>query len=145
MESIPIGPVYNDSRYKTCLLPGSSTGNLQVWGDNYVHAAYGLDTSNIWIHGVATVAIWLFIVTVNTLGREFYSPSKGGFIRKVYKGGKAPKVNTAKDEENQIKLVRKAQEDIGSKLTMVCSLFMSCLHPSLEECFPGQISDIQSK
>lgn len=138
--SVPIGPIYNNSNYKACALAGSSPGSPIVDGRSYLDAAFGIKTSEIGINVVAVFVIWIIYCIINTIGKQFYHPSKGGFIKKIYKGGNAPKVNTAEDEENQIKLVRKAQENIGSTLTLVrseerslCNLF------SLEEFSLGQI------
>lgn len=121
--SIPAGPGYNDTAYKSCVLPGSNPGDMYVQGKDYIKASYGINSDQMAISAVATVLLWILYITINSLGKEFLNHSKGGFIRKVYKGGKAPKINTKEEEEKQISIISEAQKHLATMLTnQVCLL-----------------------
>lgn len=117
--AIPAGPMYNDSNYRACFLPGSSPGSPYVSGDIYLHTAYAIETNEVWINALAPLLFWFVYIIINVIGRQFVDPSSGGFVRKVFKGGNAPKALTQEEEANRNKLVREAQANIASVMTLV--------------------------
>lgn len=115
--SVPQGPGYNNTAFQTCILAGSIPGELSVRGEDYINAAYGIDSNDLAISAVATLLLFILFATINIIGNEFINHSKGGFIRKVYKGGNAPKTNTKEEELKQNDIVSEAQKHLETLLT----------------------------
>eukprot|EP01114_Cavostelium_apophysatum_P010052 TRINITY_DN2344_c0_g1_i2.p1 TRINITY_DN2344_c0_g1~~TRINITY_DN2344_c0_g1_i2.p1 ORF type:complete len:923 (+),score=187.48 TRINITY_DN2344_c0_g1_i2:174-2942(+) len=121
--SIPYGTNYTDERYKSCSLPGNKPGKSVVQGDDYLEAVTGFDASKLAINVIAIVLIWVGIVIVNVLVTEFVDHVKGGFVKKIYKNGNAPAINTEEAELEQQQIVERAQNNLGSTLTLTGGIF----------------------
>ncbi|KAI8876069.1 hypothetical protein K501DRAFT_201265, partial [Backusella circina FSU 941] len=91
-NSVPYGPSYTDQDYKSCILPGAQPGAPYVLGDDYLAAAYGYYTWQLWINFAAVVLFFIFFTIITALAMEYVDLQKEGSITKVYKKGKAPKV-----------------------------------------------------
>ncbi|KAI9474016.1 MAG: ABC-2 type transporter-domain-containing protein [Benjaminiella poitrasii] len=89
--SVPYGPTYTDSAYKTCNLAGATPGANTVSGDVYLHVAYGYETWQRWIDFVAVLLFFGFFTLITALAMEYVELQKEGSITKVYKTGRAPK------------------------------------------------------
>lgn len=103
---VPYGPSYTDPTHQACAIVGAEQGQLFVTGDQYLEAAYGYKTSQMSIDIIAVFLFWLFFIVLNMIAMEKITWVTGGFVKKVYKRGKAPKHT---DEEELIRL-RNAQE-----------------------------------
>ncbi|CAO3689827.1 unnamed protein product [Umbelopsis vinacea] len=103
---VPAGPTYTDPAHQACTIVGAAPGQLFVTGDQYLEAAYGYKTSQMSIDIIAVFLFWLLFIVLNMIAMEKITWVTGGYVKKVYKKGKAPKHT---DEEELIRL-RDAQE-----------------------------------
>ncbi|EGG19464.1 hypothetical protein DFA_00041 [Cavenderia fasciculata] len=96
--AIPYGPTYQQqSSYRTCPIPGSVPGQLSISGESYL---------KIYL-------FWVLFIILNMFALEFIDWTSGGYTKKVYKKGKAPKINDSNQEEKKInKMVQEANENI---------------------------------
>jgi ABC-type multidrug transport system permease subunit/ABC-type multidrug transport system ATPase subunit len=101
-NSVPYGPTYTDSAYKTCALPGATPGQDYVSGDVYLHVAYGYETWQRWIDFVAVLLFFFLFTILTALAMEYIDLQKEGSITKVYKAGKAPKEVDASAQLDQV-------------------------------------------
>ncbi|ORX75152.1 ABC transporter G family protein [Basidiobolus meristosporus CBS 931.73] len=106
----PSGPSYNDPAHQVCVLAGAKPGQLSVTGGDYLYATYGYKTSQLAIDIIAVLLFWLFFVGCNMLAMEKIHWVTGGFVKKVFKRGKAP----SHSDEEELKRVREAQEAYDS-------------------------------
>jgi ABC-type multidrug transport system permease subunit/ABC-type multidrug transport system ATPase subunit len=101
-NSVPYGPTYTDSAYKTCIVQGATPGQDFFTGDEYLHNIYGYETWQRWIDFVAVVLFFLFFTAMTALAMEYIDLQKEGSVTKVYKAGKAPKQLDLEDQFNQV-------------------------------------------
>jgi hypothetical protein len=93
-SAIPYGNNYTDPDFRVCPFPGALPGDLVIYGDDYLVSElnYDPELQVLWIFVV--VALWLLFTFCNCLAIEFLEFTGGGYTRKVYKRGKAPKAGT---------------------------------------------------
>ncbi|EGG24321.1 ABC transporter G family protein [Cavenderia fasciculata] len=113
--AIPYG-AYNDPRYRTCAIPGATPGILQVSGEAYLQAGYSFRADDISYNTVIVYIWWISLTILNMFAIEFFDWTKGGYTKKVYKQGKAPKINDLEEEKSQAKIVKEANENVGKTL-----------------------------
>eukprot|EP01114_Cavostelium_apophysatum_P000345 TRINITY_DN10328_c0_g2_i1.p1 TRINITY_DN10328_c0_g2~~TRINITY_DN10328_c0_g2_i1.p1 ORF type:complete len:933 (+),score=266.58 TRINITY_DN10328_c0_g2_i1:78-2801(+) len=121
--SVPYGINYTDSAYRSCTLPGNKPGVSYVEGEDYLHAVTGFNSSELKINIIAILLLWIVLVVVNVLVTEFIDHAKGGYIKKVYKAGNAPAINSEQAEREQNLLVEKAQQNLSNTLTLTGGIF----------------------
>lgn len=103
---IPMGATYNNSLYRVCSLPGALPGETFVRGEVYLKEVYDFDVDTLSIDIIAILLFWILFTVINAIAVEKLEWTHGGFMRKLYKRGKAPKPN---DDEVQLELTRKAE------------------------------------
>ncbi|PRP76487.1 hypothetical protein PROFUN_15157 [Planoprotostelium fungivorum] len=119
---LPAGPEYTDPAYRVCALPGSVAGQTQTDGRVYVQTALDFNTDQMSIDIAAVCFLWIFFVAVNCLAVEYLQWTSGGFTRKVYKGGKAPRENQIEDADR--KDISPSSGELERVMTMSGSVFM---------------------
>ena len=90
---VPMGPTYNNSLYRVCALSGAQPGLTQVRGEDYLKAVYDFDVDQRAISIVAILLLWFLFTLINAIAVEKIEWTHGGFMRRLYKRGKAPKSN----------------------------------------------------
>eukprot|EP01114_Cavostelium_apophysatum_P016393 TRINITY_DN464_c0_g2_i1.p1 TRINITY_DN464_c0_g2~~TRINITY_DN464_c0_g2_i1.p1 ORF type:complete len:1450 (+),score=441.85 TRINITY_DN464_c0_g2_i1:26-4351(+) len=114
--TVPAGPTYTDMDHKACVLAGSTPGSPTVTGDQYLKAAYDLNSDNLGLYIMALILFWLLFLVIDFIGLEYVQWVKGGFIKRVYRHGNAPKIESEADEKENQRLVAQATENLGSAL-----------------------------
>lgn len=120
---IPAGPGYNstlilltrnlvftfpaDSDYRVCALPGAAPGATVVHGDIYLEQVYQFKVDELAIDIIAVMLFWILFTIVNAIAVEKIEWTHGGFMRRLFKRGKAPKQN---DDAAEMEIARKAAE-----------------------------------
>lgn len=66
---------------------------------------YEFDVDDLAIDIIAVLLFWIFFTVVNALAVEKIEWTHGGFMRRLYKRGKAPKQN---DDAAEAEIARKA-------------------------------------
>lgn len=103
---IPIGPTYNNSLYRVCSLPGAEPGATEVRAEVYLKQTYDFDTDQLAISIIAILLFWILFTVVNAIAVEKLEWTHGGFMKRLYKRGKAPKQN---DDATEMELAKKAE------------------------------------
>eukprot|EP01119_Soliformovum_irregulare_P011474 TRINITY_DN2879_c0_g1_i1.p1 TRINITY_DN2879_c0_g1~~TRINITY_DN2879_c0_g1_i1.p1 ORF type:complete len:1443 (-),score=460.96 TRINITY_DN2879_c0_g1_i1:56-4384(-) len=122
--AIPAGPGYDDPLYRVCALPGSAPGGTQVLGDTFLYEQYSFNTSDRALDFIIVFCFFIGFTLINCIIIEFMDYSGGGYTRKVFKRGKAPKNNDSQAEEAQAAQVMEANENLDKTLTMSGGIFM---------------------
>ncbi|KAK9762438.1 hypothetical protein K7432_011818, partial [Basidiobolus ranarum] len=118
----PSGPGYTDAAHQVCVLAGAKPGELFVTGDAYLESAYGYLTSQMSLDIIAVLLFWLFFVACNMLAMEKINWVTGGFVKKVYKAGKAP----GHSDEEELQRVQEAQaayDNMGDNFAAEAGIF----------------------
>jgi len=119
---VPAGPEYTDPLYRVCALPGSVAGETSTDGSVYVRTALEFNTDQMSIDIAAVCFLWIFFVALNCFAVEYLQWTSGGFTRKVYKGGIAPKENEISEgDRDDISPTTKEMERV---MTMAGTTFM---------------------
>lgn len=133
---VPYGPSYNgkllsvqclsvshlqaDSAHRVCTVAGAEPGATLVTGEQYVTTVYDdISFSHTSLDIGVIVLFWLGFIVANCLALEKIQWLNGGFILRIFKAGRAPKMN---DDETEAEAARKATEAADNmKFTdMVC-------------------------
>lgn len=102
----PIGATYNNSLYRVCNLPGALPGETTVRGEVYLKEAFDFDVDTLSIDIIAILLFWILFTVINAVAVEKIEWTHGGFMRKLYKRGKAPK---PMDDAAEMEMTRKAE------------------------------------
>jgi ATP-binding cassette subfamily G (WHITE) protein 2 (SNQ2) len=102
---IPFGPSYTDPAYRVCLLPGALPGQTEVAAEVYLKRVYDFDVNDMTIDIIAVMLFWILFTIVNAIAVEHIEWTHGGFMRRLYKRGKAPIQN---DDAQELEMARKA-------------------------------------
>lgn len=119
---VPAGPEYLDPTYRVCGIAGSLPGQTTTTGEVYVRTAVDFNTDQMSINILAVFFLWIFFVVVNCLALEYLQWTGGGFTKKVFKGGKAPKENEIVDGDKRD--VSPSTKELERVMTMSGSVFM---------------------
>ncbi|CUS08831.1 unnamed protein product [Tuber aestivum] len=93
---VPSGPGYENLRYQTCTLLGSSPGSSDIDGGDYINLSFNYDPKDLWRNfGIIIGLIAAFLVTNALLG-EYFSYGAGGKTITYY-----AKENAERKELNQ--------------------------------------------
>eukprot|EP01119_Soliformovum_irregulare_P011476 TRINITY_DN2879_c0_g2_i1.p1 TRINITY_DN2879_c0_g2~~TRINITY_DN2879_c0_g2_i1.p1 ORF type:complete len:1232 (-),score=397.00 TRINITY_DN2879_c0_g2_i1:26-3475(-) len=122
--AIPAGENYTDPAYRVCALPGSQPGQTIVSGDTFLYQQYSFKTSDMASDFVIVFCFWIFFILVNCVIIEFMDYAGGGYTRKVFKRGKAPKNNDDADEAVQLEKVNALTSNLNDALTLTGGTFM---------------------
>jgi ABC-type multidrug transport system ATPase subunit len=104
---VPIGPNYTDPAYRVCNLPGARPGDTSVRAEVYLKEVYQFDVDQLPIDIIAVLLFWIFFTIINAIAVEKLEWTHGGFMRRLFKAGKAPKQN---DDDAEMEVARKAAE-----------------------------------
>ncbi|KAN0008641.1 hypothetical protein ACTFIU_009368 [Dictyostelium citrinum] len=119
----PTNPTRYDNRYRVCSAPGAVEGILNVTGKDYMkdylHFRSDDRTQNIFI----TYLWWVLFIAMNMFAMEYFDWTGGGYSHKVYKKGKAPKMNDAEEEKKQNQIVANATSKMKDTLKMRGGIF----------------------
>lgn len=105
---VPAGPPgtgYDDPLYRVCALTGATPGQTTVRGEDFLMAGYQFDTADLAIDVIAVLLFWIGFTIINALAVEKIEWTHGGFMRRLFKRGKAPKQN---DDAADMEIARKA-------------------------------------
>jgi ATP-binding cassette subfamily G (WHITE) protein 2 (SNQ2) len=102
---VPLGSDYTDPAYRVCSLPGALPGQTSVRAEVYLKEVYGFDVDDRASDIIVVLAFWIFFTLVNAIAVEKIEWTHGGFMRRLYKRGKAPKQN---DDAAEQEIARKA-------------------------------------
>ncbi|EGG25222.1 hypothetical protein DFA_03470 [Cavenderia fasciculata] len=117
-SAIPAGPGYTDPAYRVCPIPGGSPGQMSITGEAYLDYALGFKIDDRALNVCVVYLWWLLFTAMNMWAMEKFDWTSGGYTHKVYKPGKAPKINDAEDELKQIRMVQEATAKIKDTLKM---------------------------
>ncbi|KAK5575307.1 hypothetical protein RB653_010565 [Dictyostelium firmibasis] len=126
-SAIPFDPInnttYSDFNHRICPIPGSVEGSLFVKGEDYLSNALQINNGHRSLDVVTIYLFWLFYIALNIFAVEYFDWTSGGYTHKVYKRGKAPKLNDVEEEKNQNQIVKKATDNMKDTLKMRGGLF----------------------
>jgi ABC-type multidrug transport system ATPase subunit len=75
---VPSGPGYDDIRYQTCTLPGSSAGSNAIDGGAYIDLTFQYGPGDLWRNiGIIFALVAVFLALNASLG-EYFSYGAGG-------------------------------------------------------------------
>ncbi|GAM17381.1 hypothetical protein SAMD00019534_005560 [Acytostelium subglobosum LB1] len=123
LTAIPYGPAYTNDAYRICPTAGAQQGVLNVTGETYLEASLEFNMSQRTINVIAVYLLWLLFVALNMVALEFLDWTAGGYTQKVFKKGKAPKMNDVEDEKIQAKIVSEATNKMKDTLIMSGGMF----------------------
>lgn len=92
-SAVPFGPEYTDPAYRTCPQGIGKPGQLWIDGNDY------LDSIEFTPHLLplfvfVIIFYWALFTVLNCIAVELLEFTGGGYTKKVYKAGKAPKGNS---------------------------------------------------
>jgi len=124
-SAIPFGPSYGPEydNYRVCTIPGAAPNALFVTGDDFMRVGYGFLVSEMNIDIIAVFLFFIAFTIANSFTIEFMKYSSGGYTKKVFKKGKAPKNNIMDEKQKAIK-VQEAIDGLGDALNMKGGTFM---------------------
>lgn len=102
---VPAGPTYLDPAFRVCSLPGAVPGQTEVPAEVYLKSVYDFDVDDLTLDIFVVLLFWLLFTVVNAIAVEKIEWTHGGFMRRLYKRGKAPKQN---DDAVELEIARKA-------------------------------------
>lgn len=120
--AIPFGDTYTNDTFRTCAMGPSEPGQLYVLGDSYLEETLNFNTSLLTLYIFVILCMSILFTTLNMLAMEFLEFTGGGYTKKVYKAGKAPKEGID-DEKERNKMVQEATEGMANTLVMRDSIF----------------------
>ncbi|KYQ91227.1 ABC transporter G family protein [Tieghemostelium lacteum] len=122
-SAIPYGPGYTDDMHRVCPIPGSVEGVLFVSGPAYIETEFQMDVSDRTMNVFLVYVLWLFYIGLNIIAVEYLDWTGGGYTHKVYKKGKAPKINDVEEEKNINKTVQEATSKMKENLSIKGGIF----------------------
>ncbi|EFA76868.1 hypothetical protein PPL_09620 [Heterostelium album PN500] len=122
-SAIPSGLSYTDSAHRICPVPGAVEGHLSVNGESYILDSFDFKVEQRALYVVVVYLLWLFYILLNVFAVEFFDWTAGGYTQKVYKKGKAPKLNDVEEERNQNKIVEQATTNMKDNLKIQGGIF----------------------
>jgi ATP-binding cassette subfamily G (WHITE) protein 2 (SNQ2) len=102
---IPMGANYSDPAFRVCNLPGALPGQTEVHAEVYLKRVYDFDVHDLPIDIIAVLLFWILFTIINAIAVEHIEWTHGGFMRRLYKRGKAPAQN---DDAQEMEIARKA-------------------------------------
>ena len=69
-QLVPYGTDYNNSSHQSCTVPGSRVGLLEIAGESYLEAQYGISIHYIWRNAGILIAFWIFFAIMAAVGFE---------------------------------------------------------------------------
>eukprot|EP01127_Copromyxa_protea_P013037 TRINITY_DN345_c0_g2_i1.p1 TRINITY_DN345_c0_g2~~TRINITY_DN345_c0_g2_i1.p1 ORF type:complete len:1435 (+),score=320.94 TRINITY_DN345_c0_g2_i1:614-4918(+) len=121
--AIPFGGNYTESDFRTCTINPAVPGQLYVDGNSYLNDYLNFATHHLPLDIFVIIFYWILWTVLNCLCVECLEFTGGGYTKKVYKAGKAPKSGSEEQEKAQALMVKEATQDMGKKLTMRSSTF----------------------
>ncbi|EFA79509.1 ABC transporter G family protein [Heterostelium album PN500] len=122
--AIPYGPAYqNMNDYRICPTSYSTQGDLKIYGTDYLYEELRFKISQRALNVIVIYLWWLVFIAMNMIALEVFDWTSGGYTQKVYKPGKAPKMNDAEDEKIQNKIVAEATGKMKETLKMRGGVF----------------------
>ncbi|RKO88050.1 ABC-2 type transporter-domain-containing protein [Blyttiomyces helicus] len=104
---VPSGGAYDASpEYQACLLKGQQGNSLFITGSSYLSAAYGYETSQMWLDIFVVFLMWISAILINCIALEMTDLFAGGYTRQVYKKGKAPRQNVEEPHPSGLVVVQ---------------------------------------
>ncbi|EGC33758.1 hypothetical protein DICPUDRAFT_154132 [Dictyostelium purpureum] len=123
-EAIPYGDFYqNYTANRICPVAGSNQGELKFSGSFYLTKNLSFPTNQLALNTIVVYLLWVLFIILNMIAMSYLDHTSGGYTHKVYKKGKAPKMNDIDEERNQIELVAKATSNIKDTLEMHGGIF----------------------
>ncbi|EFA79741.1 ABC transporter G family protein [Heterostelium album PN500] len=124
-SAIPYGPHYeqNYPNNRICGISGSVQGEYEVTGETYLKSALHFKTSDMALNTVVVYLWWLLFTALNMIAMEKFDWTAGGYTHKVYKKGKAPKMNDVQAEKEMNQLVQQATENMKDTLILHGGVF----------------------
>ena len=115
---VPSGPGYENLRYQTCTLPGSSPGSSDINGGDYINLSFQYDPKDLWRNfGILVVSVVAFLASNALLG-EYFSYGAGGKTVTYYAKENAERkaLNQKLAEKKEHRRQKHAEEEEKSAL-----------------------------
>ncbi|KAM9960229.1 hypothetical protein ACTFIW_009357 [Dictyostelium discoideum] len=124
--AIPLDPnkiIVYDNNYRICASPGASMGNLTVSGSKYIEESFHFRSDDLTQNVFILYLWWILYIVLNMFAMEYFDWTGGGYSHKVYKKGKAPKMNDVEEEKKQNQIVANATSKMKDTLKMRGGIF----------------------
>nr|AAL91498.1 ABC transporter AbcG13 [Dictyostelium discoideum] len=124
--AIPSDPnkiIVYDNSYRICASPGASMGNLTVSGSKYIEESFHFRSDDLTQNVFILYLWWILYIVLNMFAMEYFDWTGGGYSHKVYKKGKAPKMNDVEEEKKQNQIVANATSKMKDTLKMRGGIF----------------------
>ncbi|EGG25223.1 hypothetical protein DFA_03471 [Cavenderia fasciculata] len=124
-SAIPAGPAYEGihDANRICASAGAIEGQLFITGETYLDHALSFKTSDRALNICVVYLWWILYTVMNMYAMEKFDWTSGGYTHKVYKEGKAPKINDAAEEKLQNQIVQQATSNMKDTLKMRGGIF----------------------
>eukprot|EP01132_Coremiostelium_polycephalum_P003857 gene3857-4808_t len=125
-SAIPAGPNYMNETftpYRVCPVEGAIAGESFITGERYLDTNLNFKTSDRSLNVVVCYLFWLLFIVINMAAMEYFDWTSGGYTHKVYKKGKAPKMNDVEQEKQLNRIVQEATSNMKDTLKMRGGIF----------------------
>eukprot|EP01132_Coremiostelium_polycephalum_P003856 gene3856-4807_t len=125
-SAIPFGPSYMNETYtahRVCPVEGAISGVDYITGERYLDTNLSFKTSDRALNVIVGYLFWILFTLINMAAVEYFDWTSGGYTHKVYKKGKAPKMNDLEQEKQLNKLVQEATSNMKDTLKMRGGIF----------------------
>ncbi|EGC32812.1 hypothetical protein DICPUDRAFT_155206 [Dictyostelium purpureum] len=119
---VPFDPTLPEAD-RACPVAGARKGHLDVTGEDYLDKALQFKTDDRTLNIFVVYLFWVLFIALNMFAMEFFDWTSGGYTHKVYKKGKAPKMNDSEEERKQNEIVAKATDNMKNTLKMRGGIF----------------------
>ncbi|KAF2071314.1 hypothetical protein CYY_007364 [Polysphondylium violaceum] len=123
--AFPAGPAYSGifDANRICPIAGAQQGDLLIHGEDYLKAALSFKTTDRALNTVVVYLWWILFTVMNMFAMEIFDWTAGGYTHKVYKKGKAPKMNDIEEEKRNNQIVQQATSNMKDTLKMRGGVF----------------------
>jgi len=115
-DAIPFGDGYNSSENRVCPIRGSKPGEFAVNGTEYLDQVFGINSSLMSVDIIVVFLYFVLFTLLNCIALSVLEFTGGGYTKKVYKRGKAPKTETEEEEKKRAEKVKEATDNMGNTL-----------------------------
>ncbi|EGC39183.1 hypothetical protein DICPUDRAFT_148081 [Dictyostelium purpureum] len=114
---------YSDPAYRACPTIAADPGQNSFYGSSYLSKVMDLKSNDLALNVCVVYLFWVLFIVINCIVMEFFDWTSGGYTSKVYKRGKAPKMNDVDEEKRQNEMVANATSNMKETLKMPGGIF----------------------
>ncbi|EGC38277.1 hypothetical protein DICPUDRAFT_149091 [Dictyostelium purpureum] len=114
---------YADEQYRICPMGGAVQGDTKFKGEFYLEHGLSFPHNQLALNVIVVYLFWLLFVVCNMIAMEVLDHTSGGYTHKVYKKGKAPKLNDVEEEKQLNAIVANATNNMKDTLKMYGGIF----------------------